>query len=227
MWGPGTERKDTEQSAMHTSGQREWPVPRSWEESLLDARRRQKEILKMYFFSGWNEAKPFHLLISKCQKWKCKATFPSWALLTGYGPCVWLEPKHLHWLSNVILADTRWQRGCVYPLETKNWGSFFTLAWVTSVKGGLEAWTLIPKANVDSCSKSLNWGTWVAQSVKCLIFDFHSGRVVISRFMSLSPASGFALTERSLFGVFSLSLSLSLCASLSLSLFLSLKINKH
>lgn len=74
----------------------------------------------VFFFLTEIKLNLFHLLISKYQKWKCKATFPSWALLTGYAPCVWLEPKHLHWLSNVILADTRWQRGCVYPLETKN-----------------------------------------------------------------------------------------------------------
>ena len=47
-------------------------------------------------------------------------------------------------------------------------------------------------------------GVWVAQSGKTLT----SAQVVISRFMSSSPTSGSARTERSLLGILSLPLSL-------------------
>ena len=56
-------------------------------------------------------------------------------------------------------------------------------------------------------------GAWVAQSVECLTL----AQVMISQFVSSSPASGSMLTTQSLLGI--LDLVLSLC--------LSLKINKH
>ena len=68
-------------------------------------------------------------------------------------------------------------------------------------------------------------GAWVAQLVKCTTLDFGSGHD--SWFMRSSPASGSAMTARSLLVIISLSLlSLypSLFPSLSLSLSLSLKI---
>ena len=40
----------------------------------------------------------------------------------------------------------------------------------------------------------MNWGTWVAQSVKCLT----SAQVMISQSVSSSPASGSVLTAQSL-----------------------------
>ena len=68
-----------------------------------------------------------------------------------------------------------------------------------------------------------NWGTWVAQSVKCWI----SAQVMISQFMSSSPTSGSVLTVWSLPGILLLPLSLPLPHSCSCCLSLSLKINKH
>ena len=67
--------------------------------------------------------------------------------------------------------------------------------------------------------ESQRQGAWVAQSVKCLT----SAQVMISRFVSSSPASGSVLTAQSLEPVsgFCVSLSLSdpppfmLCLSLS------------
>ena len=70
-------------------------------------------------------------------------------------------------------------------------------------------------------------GTWVARSVKHPTLD--PTQVVISRFVGSSPASGSALTVRSLLGNLSLPHSLHTTPPLvcSLSLSLSLKINEH
>ena len=62
-------------------------------------------------------------------------------------------------------------------------------------------------------------GAWVAQSLKCLT----SAQVMISRFMSSSPASGSVLTAWSLHRILYLPLSLPLPDSRAHSLFLSLK----
>ena len=70
------------------------------------------------------------------------------------------------------------------------------------------------------------WGTWLAQSVKCPT----SGEVMISQFVSSSPASGSVLTAQSLEPASdSVSLSLSLCPSPAhtLSLFLSLSLSLY
>ena len=86
----------------------------------------------------------------------------------------------------------------------------------------------------------LKWGTWVAQSVK----HWSLAQIMISRFMSVSPTSGYLLSAQSPLWILCLPVSLpfpylhahmlalSLSLSLSLSLFLSLsfslsKINKH
>ena len=54
---------------------------------------------------------------------------------------------------------------------------------------------IISSTNIlDAPSKIMSWGTWVAQSVKHLT----SAQVMISWFMSSSPASGFVLTAWSL-----------------------------
>ena len=75
--------------------------------------------------------------------------------------------------------------------------------------------------------KSVCWGAWVAQSVE----DPASAQIMISRFVSSSPASGSVLTAQSLEPVSdSVSPSLSAPSPLVLSLPLSLslsKINKH
>ena len=83
---------------------------------------------------------------------------------------------------------------------------------------------LIPYKNIHSGIVT-SGGAWVAQSVKHLTLDFGSGHGLT--FMRLSPASGFALTVRSLLGILSLPLSVSLpfpfscmhnlCLSLSVS----------
>ena len=57
-------------------------------------------------------------------------------------------------------------------------------------------------------------GVWVAQWIKCPA----SAQVMISRFMSLSPALGSLLSAQSLLQILCLPLFLSLCLS---------KINKH
>ena len=67
----------------------------------------------------------------------------------------------------------------------------------------------------------LDWGAWMAQSAERPA----SAQVMISRFMSSSPALGSVLTARSLEPV-SDSVSLSLCSSPAHALSLSLKINK-
>ena len=70
-------------------------------------------------------------------------------------------------------------------------------------------------------SRMRSWGSWVAQSVERLTL----AQVVISWFLGSSPASGSALTMRSLLGILFLSLCLCpspICArSLPLFLFLS------
>ena len=80
------------------------------------------------------------------------------------------------------------------------------------------------RVNVE-LEKQTNRGTWVAQSVK----HPTSAQVMISWFVSLSPASGSVLTAQSPEPVSdSVSPSLSAPPSLTLSLCLSLsKINKH
>ena len=49
----------------------------------------------------------------------------------------------------------------------------------------------MPSVTVKTFKK---WGAWVAQMVKCLTL----AQVMISQFMSLSPASGSVLTTQSL-----------------------------
>ena len=68
---------------------------------------------------------------------------------------------------------------------------------------------------VESFKKHHRWGTWVAQSVKCLPLGFGSGHDLMV--CGFDPhTSGSALAVWSLLGI--LSLSLSLCPSPSLSL---------
>ena len=67
------------------------------------------------------------------------------------------------------------------------------------------------------------WGTWVAQSVKRPT----SAQVMISLFMSLSPASGSVLTAQSLEAALdSVSPSLSVPPPLTLSVSVSLSLKK-
>ena len=62
---------------------------------------------------------------------------------------------------------------------------------------------------MPSIKSNVTWGTWVAQSVK----RPNLAQVMISQFMSSSPASGCVLTAQSLEPA-SESVSLSLCPSL-------------
>ena len=71
-----------------------------------------------------------------------------------------------------------------------------------------------------------SWGAWAAQSVEHPTLGFLSAQVMMSQFVSLSPASGSVLTAWSLLGILSLSLSLCYSPALSLSLCLSPQINR-
>ena len=69
--------------------------------------------------------------------------------------------------------------------------SMMNTAWVGEVWKDLTCGCTIVHKNIEG---GKNRGAWVAQSVKCLTL----ARVMISRFVSSSPAPGSVLTARSL-----------------------------